>query len=94
MGQGGWVYIMTNKPRGVLYVGVTADLARRVGEHRAGTGSAFCRRWGLRRLVWAERLESIEAAIAFEKRVKRWGRAAKIEMVERGNLGWEEILPW
>ena len=51
MQRGGWVYIMTNKPRGVLYIGVTADLARRVQQHRDGTGSMFCRRYNLDKLV-------------------------------------------
>ncbi|WP_416908730.1 MAG: GIY-YIG nuclease family protein [Polymorphobacter sp.] len=94
MEKGGWVYLMTDKPRGVLYVGVTADLARRVGEHQAGVGSVFCARWGLRRLVWAERFGSIEAATRREKQVKRWRRDWKIALVEAGNPEWGEILPW
>ena len=49
--RGGWVYIMTNAPFGTLYIGVTSDLARRVTEHRNGEGSAFCRKYGLTRLV-------------------------------------------
>ena len=49
--RGGWLYMMTNKPHGVLYTGVTAHLAARVEQHRTGRGSAFCRRYGLNRLV-------------------------------------------
>ncbi len=49
--HGGWVYIMANRYRGALYVGVTSDLARRVGQHRDGTGSDHCARRGLSRLV-------------------------------------------
>ena len=52
--RGGWTYIMTNHVRGVVYIGVTANLAARVVQHRAGKGSAFCRRYNLRRLVLAE----------------------------------------
>lgn len=44
MSLGGWVYIMSNKPQGVLYIGVTADLAARIMQHREGTGSDFCHR--------------------------------------------------
>ena len=57
-----------------MYVGVTAHLARRIVEHREGAGSDFCQRYGLNRLVWAERGEAIEDCIAHEKRVKRWRR--------------------
>src|SRR3546814_15777703 len=67
----GWVYIMADRYRGTMYVGVTADLPRRIMQHREGTGSDFCVRYGLARLAWAERLDSIEDAIVFEKRVKR-----------------------
>ena len=49
-----WVYIMSNRRDGVLYIGVTADLSRRIVQHREGKGSAFCRRYGLTRLVYAE----------------------------------------
>ena len=66
--KGGWVYIMTNAPHGTLYIGVTANLAARVQAHREGRGSEFCREHGLTRLVYAERYETIEEAIAREKR--------------------------
>ena len=90
---GGWVYIMSNKPRGVLYVGVTADLAARVDQHRRGEGgSAFCRRYGLDRLVYAEAHEEIDMAIAREKAIKAWRRAWKIELVEAGNPGWADLF--
>ena len=73
-GRGGWVYIMADRYRGTIYVGVTADLAARVHQHRSGTGSDFCARYGLTRLVWAERADDIGACIAHEKRLKRWRR--------------------
>ncbi len=60
---GGYVYIMTNEPSGTLYIGVTADLARRVNQHREGKGSDFCRRYDLKRLVLVEQYERIEEAI-------------------------------
>jgi putative endonuclease len=70
--HGGWVYIMTNRPNGVLYTGVTADIAARATQHREGQGSQFCRRYGLTMLVYIERHASIEEAIAREKTIKAW----------------------
>lgn len=52
--MGGWPYILPNKPRGVLYIGVTSNIAARIAQHRSGTGSAFCRRYGLNRHVLVE----------------------------------------
>jgi putative endonuclease len=92
MRKGGWTYILTNKPRGVLYVGVTSDLAARVEQHRRGDGSAFCRRYHLTRLVHAEEHATIEEAIAREKALKAWQRAWKIRLVEEGNPMWGDLL--
>lgn len=91
MTRGGWVYILTNKPRGVLYIGVTADITRRIWQHRNGLGSAFVRKYGLDRLVRAESYPTIEEAIAREKQLKNWTRQWKIELVESDNPGWEPI---
>lgn len=91
MARGGWVYILTNKPRGVLYIGVTAEITRRVWQHRTGLGSAFVRKYGLDRLVCAEAYPTIEEAIAREKQLKNWTRQWKIELVEGDNPGWEPI---
>ena len=74
---GGWVYIMADRYRGTMYVGVTADLILRVAQHRTGKGSELCARYGLTRLVWAESSEQIDACIAHEKRLKRWRRECK-----------------
>ncbi|WP_375382710.1 GIY-YIG nuclease family protein [uncultured Sphingomonas sp.] len=92
MTRGGWTYIMTNKPRGVLYTGVTANLAARVDQHRAGRGSAFCRRYGLNRLVLAEPHETIEQAIVREKHLKAWRREWKIDLIEATNQNWEDLF--
>ena len=71
--RGGWVYIMADRYRGTIYIGVTSDLAARVYAHREGRGSAFCRRYGLTRLVYAEQAPTIEEAIAREKARKKSG---------------------
>ena len=82
-----YVYILASKERGTLYVGVTNDLMRRVYEHKEG----FSKRHGVKRLVYCETHESIEAAILQEKRLKRWRRDWKIELVERDNPHWVDL---
>ena len=89
--QGGWVYIMADRYRGTMYVGVTSDLPARMRQHRAGSGSDFCARYGLNRLVWAERGDNIEGCIAHEKRVKRWRREWKFALIEAANPDWLDL---
>lgn len=90
--KGGWVYIPTHKREGVLYIGVTSDLATRLHQHRTGTGWAFCRRYGLARLVHAERHDDIHCAIAREKAMKARRRAWKVELIEKTNPDWDDLL--
>jgi len=90
--RGGYVYIMTNGASETLYVGVTADLAARVMQHRTGSGSDFCRRYGLDRLVYIERHERIEDAIAREKALKAWKRAWKLDLIGRTNPDWNDLF--
>jgi putative endonuclease len=82
---------MTNQPFGVLYIGVTADLAARIFQHREGRGSDFCQRYNLTRLVLAEQHGTIQEAIAREKALKAWKRIWKIELIERANPGWRDL---
>jgi putative endonuclease len=89
---GGWTYILTNKPFGVLYVGVTADIAERVLAHREGRGSAFCRKWDLKRLVLIEPHPTIDKAIAREKALKNWTRAWKLRLIADVNPGWDDLF--
>ena len=89
--SGGWVYLMADRYRGTLYVGVTTDLASRVTQHREGKGSEFCRVHGLTRLVWADHCGTIDEAIAYEKRLKRWRRAWKIDLIEKMNPDWDDL---
>ncbi|MBB4659161.1 GIY-YIG nuclease family protein [Parvularcula dongshanensis] len=86
-----FVTIMANRRNGTLYTGVTGDLPRRVGQHRAGAGSTFCARWGCTRLVWYGRFERIADAIAHEKRVKKWPRAYKLNLIEAQNPDWRDL---
>ena len=89
---GGWLYIMTNRAYGVLYIGVTASLPRRAMQHRDGAGSDFCRRYRLDRLVYAERHETIMDAITREKAVKAWKRAWKVELIKSINPKWVDLF--
>jgi putative endonuclease len=91
MEKGGWLYIMANRYRGGMYVGVTADAIRRVYLHREGTGSQHVRDFGKRRLVYAERHARIEGAIAREKLVKKWRREWKFALIEADNPEWDDL---
>ncbi|MCX2725501.1 GIY-YIG nuclease family protein [Roseibium salinum] len=87
-----FVYILASRMNGTLYVGVTNDLARRVEEHRQGIGSGFTRKNAVHRLVHAEGFDQIEDAIGMEKRLKKWRRAWKIQLIEKSNPDWHDLL--
>lgn len=89
--KGGWVYIITNKARGTLYIGVTSDIARRAWEHREGVVERFTKRYGLKRLVLAERYEEIQTAIRREKTMKHWPRSWKIKAIVVQNPRWDDL---
>jgi putative endonuclease len=89
---GVYTYILTNKPLGILYVGVTADIADRILAHREGRGSAFCRKWDLRRLVLIEPHPTIEEAIIREKALKNWTRAWKLRLIAETNPEWNDLF--
>ena len=89
--RGGWVYIMTNRPNGILYTGVTSDLARRVGEHREGVVEGFTQRYGLKRLVYTEFHEAIRDAIQREKNMKHYSRAWKVGLILETNRDWRDL---
>ncbi len=87
----GYVYILTNKPMGVLYVGVTSDLAKRVEQHRAGGVASFTKRFNLYRLVWFESFDDIQDARIFEVRMKNWNRAWKVTRIVERNPHWLDL---
>ena len=70
--RGGWIYILTNRPNGTLYIGVTSNLIQRVWQHREGVVPGFTKRYGLKRLVYFEAYDDISVAIQREKNVKHW----------------------
>jgi putative endonuclease len=90
--QFSYVYIVTNKPRGVLYIGVTGDPVRRISEHRGSLIPGFSKRYNLTRLVWYEVHEDIRAAIQRGKTLKRWRREWKLALVEQSNPEWRDLF--
>jgi putative endonuclease len=85
------VYILTNKPNGTLYVGVTSDPLKRMWQHREGFVSGFTHRHELHRLVWYELHENMEAAIYREKVIKKWKRDWKKRLIEDMNPEWKDL---
>ncbi len=82
---------MANRPNGTLYVGVTSDLARRAWEHREGLVPGFTKRYGLKKLVYAERHEDIRDAIQRESTVKHWPRAWRVNLILAENPDWADL---
>ena len=87
----GFVYIMASRTNGTLYTGVTADLPRRVWEHRDDIIDGFTAKYGVKRLVWYREYDDITDAIAEEKRIKKWRRAWKIQLIEAMNPEWRDL---
>ncbi len=86
-----YVYIMTNKAFGTLYIGVTNDLIRRVFEHKEKVVDGFTKKYGLDKLVYYEVYDSIEAAITREKQLKEWHRNWKLRLIMKKNPKWEDL---
>ena len=86
-----YVYILANKPRGTLYIGVTNDLVRRVYEHRNDFVPGFSRTYHTHSLVYFEQTGSIESALNREKRLKHWLRQWKIGLIEQANPAWNDL---
>jgi len=85
------VYVLASKPYGTLYIGVTSNLASRVEAHRSGTVEGFAKEHGVSRLVYFELHESMLDAIQREKRMKKWNRAWKLELIEKANPLWADL---
>jgi putative endonuclease len=85
------VYLLASGYNGTLYLGVTSNLMQRVAQHRAGTFEGFFSRYGVHRLVWFEQHSTMEQAILREKRIKKWRRAWKVELIEAGNSRWRDL---
>jgi len=83
-----WVYILTNKPKGTLYIGVTGGIDDRMERHIIGEGSKFTSKYKLKILVYYEEFQYVNDAIAREKQLKNWHREWKINLIEESNPNW------
>jgi putative endonuclease len=88
-----FVYMLASKRNGTLYVGVTNELGRRAGEHKAKHVPGFSKRYGVDILVWYEIHDDINDAISREKQIKGWNRAWKLRLIEKDNSGWNDLAP-
>jgi putative endonuclease len=91
MNEGAFVYILASEPYGTLYVGVTSDLVKRVWEHKNGLVEGFTKKHGVKQLVWYEVHGSIVVAIEREKRIKRWHRDWKVNLIQAMNPQWDDL---
>ena len=82
---------MTNRRNGVLYIGVTSNLQRRIFEHREGVIAGFTKQHGLKTLVWFEAHDDIRVAIQREKTMKHWPRAWKVRLINAANPEWNDL---
>ncbi|HSI40623.1 MAG TPA: GIY-YIG nuclease family protein [Xanthobacteraceae bacterium] len=89
-----WVYMLANRRKGTLYVGVTRDLPKRIHEHKIGLLGGFTEKYGVKLLVFAEPHDSAMAAIQREKNIKHWPRAWKIDLIERDNPNWLDLYTY
>ena len=86
-----YVYIVTNKPFGTLYIGVTKDLIKRIYEHKSKFVNSFSKKYSLGKLVYFEVHNDIYEAIKREKSLKKWRRKWKEELVEKTNPNWQDL---
>jgi putative endonuclease len=86
-----YVYIFASKRNGTLYIGITNDLARRVYEHKSGLIKGFTKKYSVNKLVYFESTNDVNAAILREKRLKKWKRQWKIELIEKLNPDWNDL---
>ena len=85
------VYILASKRNGTLYIGLTNDLVRRAYEHKNKVHQGFTKAYDVRRLVYYEAFENIDAAIVREKQLKKWNRKWKLQLIEKHNPKWEDL---
>ena len=85
------VYIIANGPRGTIYTGVTSGLWNRVATHKDGGIEGFSKRYDISNLVWYEHHITMESAIRREKRIKKWNRDWKVNMIEKFNSTWIDL---
>jgi putative endonuclease len=86
-----YVYVLASNKSGTLYIGITNDLKRRVGEHKEGLIEGFTKKYNIRKLVYFEIYNDINEAMLREKRLKKWNRSWKIRLIEEMNPKWNDL---
>lgn len=86
-----FVYILASKRNGTLYIGVTNNLIRRVYEHKNDLIEGFTKKYGVHHLVYYEMTNDVKSAIEREKRLKKWNRKWKLELIEKMNPQWKDL---
>ena len=87
-----YVYILANRPYGTLYIGITSDLVRRIHEHRTHAApKSFTAAYDVGRLVYFDVFDDPDNAIRREKRLKKWKRDWKINLIEQDNPHWDDL---
>ena len=85
------VYLLASKPDGVLYLGVTSDLVKRIWQHKNSFVDGFSKKYNVHNLVWFEQHVDILSAITREKNIKRWKREWKVRLIEESNPEWRDL---
>ena len=85
------VYILANKKHGTLYIGVTANLLKRIWEHKQNSVPSFTTKYRIHLLVYYESHENMLSAISREKALKNWKRTWKITLIEKQNPCWHDL---
>ena len=85
------VYMLASRKHGTIYTGMTGNLSQRLSQHTEGEGAGFTKKYGVKRLVYAEFHEAMEAAMAREKQIEKWKRAWKVRLIEAANPEWNDL---
>ena len=86
-----YVYILSSRRNGTLYVGVTSNLVQRVWQHKNDQVDGFCKKYNVKQLVYFEPHDTAESAILREKQIKKWNRAWKLKLIEKENPHWNDL---
>ena len=85
------MYILASKRNGTLYIGVTSDLLKRVWEHKKKLAEGFTERYNVDKLVYYEQFQDAESALRREKRMKKYNRKWKLDLIEKSNPDWKDL---
>ena len=86
-----YVYILASQRNGTIYIGMTDDIERRIGEHKLKEVKGFTKKYGVDKLVYYEEFENSYDAFIRERQLKKWNRAWKLELIEKENPQWKDL---